>query len=91
MRKPKLREVMLPSGMSHSTTVGPMMNRSQSLVIHSLGGWTGQPRCLCLPPSARVFSEEALMELLGEAGPHVLERRRHDCLKETASDVFNYT
>jgi hypothetical protein len=51
--------------------------------------WPEQHRCHHLPLSDRMFLEGALIELLGEVGP-MLGRRRHDCFKETASDVFNY-
>lgn len=91
MRKQKLREVMRPTGMSHSTTVTPMMNCSQSFLVPSLGAVNRATPRLCLPLSAGVFSEEALTELLGEVGPPpMLGRRRYACLKETPSDVFNY-
>lgn len=90
MRKRKLREVVRPTGMSHSTTVTPMMHCSQSFLVPSLGAVNRATPRLCLPLSAGVFSEEALMELLGEAVPHMLGRRRDACLKETPSDVFNY-
>lgn len=69
MRKQKLREVMRPTGMSHSTTVTPMMNCSQSFLVPSLGAVNRATPRLCLPLSAGVFSEEALTELLGKVAP----------------------